>query len=155
MALLCTTCNGSYGVGCEVEALCPADHPMLQSSVIRKHRIFHPLSPLRSIRSAIHRSAPEFIIPGDELAVLYLHRIHAKANAEVRALIERSLGDPAHYALAHSCNNVMAMAREEGVATPLTAEVHSPAEIPGWPRASAFRSFLRPTEPPAARVFAC
>jgi hypothetical protein len=118
-------------VGCEVEALCPNDHPMLQSSVVRKHLLFHPLAPLHCIKSAIRRSAPEFIIPGDELAVLYLHRIHARANADVRALIERSLGDPASYPLAHSCDKLMTVAREEGVATPATAVVTTPADIPG------------------------
>lgn len=118
-------------VGCEVEALCPSDHPMLQTSIIRKHMAFHPLSPLRCIERAIRRSAPEFLIPGDELAVLYLHKIHARAGADARALIERSLGDPANYPLAHSCNKLMAVANEVGVATPMTAEVRDPAEIPG------------------------
>jgi len=118
-------------VGCEVEALCPNDHPMLQSSVIRKHQLFHPLAPLGCIESAIRKSAPEFIIPGDELAIFYLHRIHARTTPDVRALIERSLGDPANYPLAHSCNELMAVAQEESVATPLTAEVPSPEDIPG------------------------
>jgi Carbamoyl-phosphate synthase L chain, ATP binding domain len=117
-------------VGCEVEALCPNGHPMLRSSVIRKHLLFHPLTPLRCIERAISKSSPEFIIPGDELAVLYLHRIHARSTGETRAVIERSLGDPAHYSLAHSCNKLMAVAQEEGVATPMTAEVPSPADIP-------------------------
>ncbi len=118
-------------VGCEVEALCPHDHPILQTSIIRKHIPFHPLSPLHCIERGIRRSAPEFIIPGDELAVLYLHQIHARANADTRALIERSLGDPANYPLAHSCNKLMAVANEVGVATPMTAEVSDPAQIPG------------------------
>ena len=118
-------------VGCEVEALCPHDHPMLQASVIRKHLLFHPLTPVSCIERAIRRSVPEFIIPGDELAILYLHRIHARSTGEMRALIERSLGDPANYPFAHSCHKLMALAQEEGVATPLTAEVPDPAEIPG------------------------
>jgi len=118
-------------VGCEVEALCPRDHPMLQTSVIRKHLLFHPLNPMSCIERAIRRSAPEFIIPGDELAILYLHRIHARSTGEMRAVIERSLGDPANYPFAHSCHKLMALAQEEGVATPMTAEVRDPAEIPG------------------------
>jgi hypothetical protein len=119
-------------LGCEVEALCPGDHPMLQSSAVRKHTHFHPLTPLSCIESALRRSTLEFIIPGDELAVSYLHRIHARTTSpEVRKLIERSFGDPANYPLAHSCNDLMAVAREEGVATPLTAVVPTPAEIPG------------------------
>jgi hypothetical protein len=118
-------------VGCEVEALCPRKHPMLKTSIVRRHSVFHPLSPLSCIEQGIRKSAPGFLIPGDELAVLYLHRLHAQTTPEIRAVIERSLGDPAHYSLAHSCNRLMSLAQEEAVATPLTAEVPDPAAIPG------------------------
>jgi hypothetical protein len=118
-------------VGCEVEALCPRNHPMLQTSAVKKHMIFHALRPLHSIERAIRKSAPAFVIPGDELTVLYLHRLHARASADIRAIIERSIGDPANYHFAHSGSDFMALAQELGVATPATAQVRDPAQIPG------------------------
>jgi len=56
-------------IGCEVTALCPHSHPMLQTSVIRKHLLFQPLRPLHCIAKAIRETTPDFIVPGDELAV--------------------------------------------------------------------------------------
>ena len=117
-------------VGCEVEALCPRNHPMLQTSAVRRHSTFLALHPLGCIKQAIARSKPDFLIPGDELAVGYFHRLHAQGSAEVRELIERSLGDPAFYPLAHSCNKLMQIAVEEGVPAPSTVEVPDPAGIP-------------------------
>jgi len=118
-------------VGCHVETLCPRNHPMRKTSIVRRHMLFHPLLPLGSIKRAIRRSNPDFVISCDELTVLYLHRLHAQASPEIRALIERSLGDPAGYSLTHHCNQLMTLAQEEGVATPATAEVPTPASIPG------------------------
>ena len=117
-------------IGCEVTALCPHSHPMLQTSVIRKHLLFQPLRPLHCIAKAIRETTPDFIVPGDELAVFHLHHLHTKASAGVRALIERSLGDPAAYPLTHNASQLMAVAQEEGVATPATIEVPTPKDIP-------------------------
>jgi len=118
-------------VGCEVTALCPHGHPMLQTKSVRKHLTFRHLLPVHSIKQAIRQTRPDFIIPGDELAVFHLHRVHAKGTADVRALVERSLGDAASYPLTHNASQLMAVAQEAGVATPVTAEVSTPKDIPG------------------------
>ena len=145
--LLATTCRwvaparlamAFRHAGCEVDMVCPAGHPVVHTGACGRTYRYHGLAPLDSICAAMEDGRPKMVIPCDDLACTHLHEIHAQAvrqgdsGKEVRALVERSLGDPANYSLVDARSRLIALARELGVATPETGAISSVEELPGW-----------------------
>lgn len=146
--LIATTCNWLSAArlaiafskaGCAVEALCPPRHPVKLARTPYKTYDFQALTPLRSFADAVQASMPDVILPCDESAMIHLHRVYdsasgesGSASAHMRALIERSLGDPTSYPIVESRSRFMSLAREEGIATPDTKIVSSVDEVVSW-----------------------
>jgi hypothetical protein len=127
------------GSGCAVEAVCPSHHPAaLIRSTPALYR-FNALAPLRSLRAAILASKAGLIVPCDELAMRYLHRLYAlasksndDASVKICEAIATSLGDPASYPVTQSRDFFMAMIDRQGIRAPETRTVTSESEVQTW-----------------------
>src|ERR1700678_3825862 len=62
--------------GFQVEAVCPSGHPMFKTSAVRVRHSYFFISLLRSFSAAILATKPDLVIPGDDIAIHHLHRIH-------------------------------------------------------------------------------
>ncbi len=118
-----------------VDAVCPADAPVLASRYLSKAYSYRPLAPLTSLEAAIARSAPDVIVPCDDRAVTLLLRLHEKMragrdrDAAIAALIRRSLGTPEKYPGMISRHDFIATARELGIRAPETFAVANEQEL--------------------------
>jgi Carbamoyl-phosphate synthase L chain, ATP binding domain len=121
----------------DVEAVCPAGHPMLGIRAVRKGYPYSGLRPLVSFQAALGASRPDLVVPADDLAASHLQKLHARAQRVpelgwMAQLIERSIGDPAHYGVMHSRAAFLKIAAELGLAVPATEPVGSTAEVAAW-----------------------
>lgn len=146
--LLTTTCRWLSGArlaaafvraGCTVEAVCPADHPLGLIGAAPRIHAYNVLRPVQSLRAAILAAGPDVVWPCDEQAMLHLHRLYEielrsnRANsAALRELIEQSIGKPESFPILESRDHFLAIARDEGIATPATAVVTSQKDIERW-----------------------
>lgn len=137
------------GLGCQVEAICPRQHPVTKTRALRRCYLYTALKPLVSLRAAIASSAPDLIIPCDDNAALDLHRLHACLEQEgpsasaTRLAIARSLGSPEACALATARGKFMALAGEEGVRVPETRIVATLGELQAWGKDHRFPSVIK------------
>lgn len=125
--------------GAQVELLSPPGHPALLTHAIDRHHPFRALRPLRSIANAIQASGPDLVIPTDDTAVGYLHRLYSEAhrlNSELapalRALLARSLGDPARFPLLESRTCLLTAAQKEDILAPATELVPDKSSLRDW-----------------------
>lgn len=124
--------------GCVVKAVCTLDHPLRKISIAQETYEYSGLYPVESFAKAIERAKPDFIIPGDDLAVQHLHELYSQeqskgsAGASVCALIERSLGDPKSFPVVYSRADFIHMAEEEGIRTPKTQMIANIRELREW-----------------------
>jgi hypothetical protein len=136
-------------VGCKVEAVCPAGHPMVKTSAVQRTHTYYGLTPLMSFRDAIARAKPDFIVSGDDLATLHLHYLHDRerqsgsSGASVCALIERSLGSPESFSVVYARTKFMELAQEEGVRVPATKVIHSASDLREWVSQVGFPTVLK------------
>jgi glycosyltransferase involved in cell wall biosynthesis len=144
--LIATTCRwvsaarialAAAGAHADVDVVCPAGHPALGTSVLRKSYRYSGLRPLFSFQAAIEASRPDLVVPADDLAATHLQKLHARAQRVpelgwMAQLIERSLGDPAHYGVAHARARFLKMAADLGIPVPATEPVGSTAEVAAW-----------------------
>jgi len=70
---------------CRVDALCRKGHPLRVVSCVDRIHAFSLFSPLNSLRNAIEKSQPDFIVPCDDTAVAHLHRLHREVFHETTA----------------------------------------------------------------------
>ncbi len=81
---------------------------------------------------------PALVVPGDDPAVEVLHALYAAASgpeqAGLRSLLQRSLGDPAHFAETQSRAGLHAVARELGVRFPEQVAVSGVEQALGFAR---------------------
>jgi len=122
------------GVGFDVNVLCPAGHSVETVRVVHKTHPYRAWAPLRSLRTALLRCSPYLVIPCDEVAMLDLHCMHRmeQSRGPIAPLIENSLGDPASFAVLENRNSLMAIAEQEGVCIPTTAEVRDLIQLEEW-----------------------
>jgi carbamoylphosphate synthase large subunit len=103
--------------------------------VVRTRFPYGAIDPIGSLAKAIASADPDIIVPCDDRAVGHLHELHASAAGEGAsgakncALIERSLGAPASYAIVASRFKLLTCAREEGIRTPDTSLVTNPEDL--------------------------
>src|SRR5215467_6720562 len=64
--------------GCVVDAVCPARHPLTTVRAVRRSHRYSGLAPLYSLSQAIQDSAPDLIIPGDDLTTRHLHHLYRR-----------------------------------------------------------------------------
>jgi hypothetical protein len=127
------------GAGGRVDAVCPSDHPLLAACATERIYPYRALAPLRSFRAAILSSRPDLVVPCDELAFRYLHRLHeislGSAGADsifVRDLVEFSLGPPESYPILESRTRFLSLVNSLGVRVPETEAVSSEFEVEAW-----------------------
>src|ERR1700684_460429 len=83
--------------GFQVEAVCPSGHPRFKPRAVRERHSYSVLSRVRSFAAAILATKPDLVIPGDDIAVQHLHRLHEGkrgedgAGSSFCALLERSM----------------------------------------------------------------
>ena len=81
----------------------------------------------RAVELAVRAWRPDVVVPSDDPAVTSLHALYAAAvgprGATIRALIERSLGDPRHHGTVRCKSRCVAVARAAGIAVPTTVEL--------------------------------
>ena len=96
------------------------------------------------VAAAVHRGAVDLVLPGDDPALWLLHRMHAdpaleEAAPAVLRVLDRSLAPCQHHEVLERRSQLVALARELGVATaptcvdPSPAEAQRFAEAHGWP----------------------
>lgn len=91
--------------------------------------------PIRSLRTAIVRAAPDIILPDDERSIELLRTLHDRVASEdpaLAALISRSLGGGEFKGL-HSRTETLTEARQLGVACPTTRRMTGPEALASWP----------------------
>lgn len=117
--------------GCEVSAVCPPGHPLRFVSGIDSICDYKGFTPIESLRIAIRATEPALIVPCDDIAVWQLQVLHAE-EADLRALIELSLGDPEAYPIIRQRVEVLRIAQGLGIRVPLTQTLDSAAALKEW-----------------------
>ncbi len=124
--------------GCEVDAVCPAAHPLRRTGAFRRAYVYRGLAPLLSFTRAIASTQPDLIVSGDDLATRHLHSLHArelqdgKASSPMCALIERSLGAPESFPLVDARAALIDLAQQEGLRVPPTQVIRNTGELKKW-----------------------
>jgi len=124
--------------GCEVDVVCPADHPLRRTRSFRRAYVYRGLSPLRSFTQAIAQTQPDIIVSGDDLATRHLHTLHArqlregKTGSSLAALIERSLGAPESFPFLDARADFINLAQQEGLRVPPTQVIRNSDELKTW-----------------------
>ena len=135
--------------GCSVESVCPAGHPLFETSAGQKTYPYHALAGVRSFANAIEASNPDLVIPTDDLATQHLLELHRrqqrnrKKGSLVCGLIERSLGAAESFPVFYARTKCLELAREEGIRVPLTEVVASREELTDWLSRTGFPAVLK------------
>jgi biotin carboxylase len=156
--LIATTCRwfptarlamALANAGCIVEVVCPSQHPVIETRVAPRTYSYRAFAPLRSFADAIQSTAPDLIVPGDDLAVRHLHDLHSRGRgkgtdgATICELIERSLGPAQYFSLVYQRSRFIGMASQEGVRVPQTAVISNSTDLRQWISAMGFPMVLK------------
>lgn len=117
--------------GCNVQAVCPPDHPFSFVSEISKIYPYRGVRSLRCLHEAISSTNPDLVIPCDDGVVWQLHTLH-RCKPELRPLIERSLGGPSGYEIVAGRAELMQIAHEVGIRAPQTKRIRSATDLRQW-----------------------
>lgn len=117
--------------GCDVQAVCPPDHPFCFVSGISKIYPYRGLDSLRSLHEAIASARPDIIVPCGDDVVWQLHELH-RTKPELRPLIERSLGAASGYETVASRAKLMQVAQELHLRAPRTKEINDANDLREW-----------------------
>ena len=113
--------------GVEVHVVCQQGALITLAEGLAGGVVLTPGLPLEVFGNTVYQEAlrlrPDLIIPGEDRVVQLLHDLYGRLGesedgAFVRALIERSLGDPAHYAAIERKSALVEMAARTGAAIP-------------------------------------
>ena len=135
--------------GCQVQAVCPPGHPLAKTRAADRCYAYRGLTPLASFGDAIDHAKPDFIASCDDLATQHLHELHTRARRDgsngkaLCALIERSLGAPASFAIVYDRNAFIEIARTEGVRVPLSAVIERAEDLKIWASDIGFPMVLK------------
>jgi predicted ATP-grasp superfamily ATP-dependent carboligase len=117
--------------GSSVSALCPPGHPLRFVRGIDSIYSYHGLAAVGLLRAAIRAAQPTLIVPCDDVTVWQLHALHAQ-EADLRPLIEFSLGAAEAYPAIHQRGEVLRVAQRLGIRVPLTQTLNSAEELKDW-----------------------
>ncbi len=110
--------------GCRVSAICPNGHPLRTLAGMDSIYTYRGLNSTRSLKAAIESARPDLIIPCDDGAVWQFHELYARA-AELRPLIERSIGVGGAYSALESRSQTLKAAVELDIRVPPTWPIES------------------------------
>jgi hypothetical protein len=118
--------------GCRLELVALKGHPARLSGLFERIGVYHPLSPLESVRAALRGAFAsegcDAVIPVDELALMHLKEL-AETSVEVRRLVERSLGGDLVLEAASSRMRLLELAKEESVPIPATVQWNGEGDL--------------------------
>jgi ATP-grasp domain len=114
--------------GCRVSAVCPHGHPLRYVENVESVYPYRGLDSIGALTAAIVAAQPDIIVPADDGAVWQLHQLHAD-YAELRPLIEYSLGEAEMYPMLRSRAEVLRIAAELGIRTPVSWSVTSEDDV--------------------------
>jgi predicted ATP-grasp superfamily ATP-dependent carboligase len=117
--------------GCHVSALCPPGHPLRFVTGVSSIYSYHGLASIGLLRAAIRAAEPTLIVPCDDISVWQLHALHA-SEADLRPLIELSLGAPEAYPAIRQRGEVLRVAQSLGIRVPFTRTLDSAEELKDW-----------------------
>jgi hypothetical protein len=100
--------------GCVICAVCPPGHPLRFVRGIGSIHTLRSFTSRSSLEAAIRRVEPDAVVPCDDRCVSQLHELH-RARPELRALIERSLGNPSGFELLESRGRLLGAAQQLGI----------------------------------------
>lgn len=128
-----------------VDAVCPPDHPICLTSVLRQAYDYRGLNPVRSIERVIKAAKPDLIVSGDDLATLHLHQLHREGEQSgfIRDLIERSLGAPESFDITCDRDAFIELAKEEGIRVPETKAISNVGRLRKWVSKTGFPTVLK------------
>jgi len=131
-----------------VDAVCPARHPLTTVRAVRRSHRYSGLAPLYSLSQAIQNSAPDLIIPGDDLTTRHLHHLYRRErnrgnDVSICDLIERSFGSPESFPIVYERATFMQLASTEGVRVPKTAVITNPQVLRRWTEEIGFPCVLK------------
>jgi hypothetical protein len=139
--------------GCRVEIACPSRHPaMLTRGVAARHSL-RPLSPIRSLYSAIRKSRPDLLVPTDVITATYIRKLYEAAasmseseSVFIRSLLERSLGDLKNLPVRSSRTDFLAAAQAEAIPVPPTQIIRDEPALHRWLSANSLPAVLKADE---------
>jgi hypothetical protein len=114
--------------GCSVSAVCPPGHPLRLIAGVESTYRYRALNPAGSLKAAIRAARPDLIIPCDDGAAWQLHELHA-TDANLRPVIERSLGAGEAYSTLQSRRLVLQAAAELGIRVPRTHAMQTAQDL--------------------------
>ncbi len=135
--------------GFTVDAVCPSQHPLGKTDVLRRRYSYHGLDALTSFADAISTAKPDVIVPGDDLATQHLHRLYdderrkGETGEAICSLIKRSLGAPEHFAVLYARSKFIELAQEEGIRAPKTHVVRDSSDLEKWIAETGFPVVLK------------
>jgi len=118
-------------------------------NVVRKTHTYRGLMPLKSFADAISATAPDLIVPGDDLATAHLQRLYEREKRRVNGgrsvceLIERSLGSSESFPVVYARAAFMEMARQENIRAPKTGVIENIDELKIWVAQTGFPIVLK------------
>jgi hypothetical protein len=119
-----------------VSAVCSAQDVIVSVKGMEKIYPWRPLTPERSLETAMLAARPDFVVSCDDVATLNLHRVFNRAlrsgAQEICTLLERSLGDPRYYSVTTSRTGLMQVTRERGVRVPENACIDGRDTLQRW-----------------------
>jgi hypothetical protein len=124
-------------LGAMVSVIVPQGSPVLKVRNLLAAFGYSPFDPLTVLSRTILKVKPDLIIPCDDRVVEHLHRIFDKRNesSEFKScalIIERSLGEPAGFALTTKRTPLLQLAARKQILTPQTDSVYNLSALRGW-----------------------
>ena len=125
-------------LGADVSAICPVGHPLRVLATLKAIHTYSSWAPLQALVYAIRRQKPDIIVPTDDRTVAHLHALHASAerfgpdSGMIAALIERSLGRPAGFALSGTRQRLLDAVSTGGVPVPPGRRIRTRNDLRAW-----------------------
>ncbi len=113
--------------GCAVEGASPRGSLLARSAAPARQHVLRPWCMGADLARALRAARPDRAVPADDRAAALLRALHAEAD--LRALIEASLGDAAGYPVAGAKSAQMALAARLGLPMPPTRPIPNLAAL--------------------------
>ena len=129
--------GGLAAAGANVDVISPPGHPLRHLHGLRRSR-YSLTRPLKSLREAIVRSAPDLIIPCDDIVVEHLIALRNEASARepkderFLAITDGAMSPNESCQTFLSRAGLISLAREAGVRAPLTETIDSADQAVEW-----------------------
>jgi hypothetical protein len=118
-----------HDAGAEISALCPDGHALGRLAFAKGIYRYSALRPLQSLAAGLIAASPDLIIPCDDVVTAQLQQLYDTADDGMKNLLIRSLGAAENFPLIYSRDGLARMARDLGIATPLSEPVPDRREL--------------------------